>query len=338
MRKTIALTLAAAVLTVPTWIAHPATETAKSLTAQFFPRAQGGDIWNGVESYPLGDKGSFQAYWDGSALILKIKAKVTSDAAASFNFRSGTDYPRDTDFIAVGFDVFGDRFNFETDTAGWFMVFGDGTLKTFSNAMIPSLSSPWNPNSPEYADRIAVDADVAGDTREYQICLQLDAIGREYVSDGDTCAIEIAIHDGATDDWAYWSHTDDTLYIVPDHERARAVDWGLVTFAGSDGSWTHSWRADEAIRWYNSKSNPGDNVWRADTLKVFKDAMSAYSSADNMSSAVIDNVWDAYKNLRWADTKYPDPLDLPRLNTLPNPYKFFNSDREVATEIGRAHV
>jgi hypothetical protein len=198
--------------------------------------------------------------------------------------------------------------------------------------MIPSLSSPWNPNSPEYSDRIYADAGIAdGVTREYWVSLQLEAIGREYVADGGICAIEIAIHDGATDDWAYWSHTDDTLYTVPDHERARALDWGLVTLEGRGDTEVFSdWRAKEIVRWYNSKSYPGDNVWTPESLTALHNAEGNYVE-DLLSQAALDDYWDAYKNLRWADTKYPDPLDLPRLNTLPNPYKFFNSEREVAT-------
>jgi hypothetical protein len=71
-------------------------------------------------------------------------------------------------------------------------------------------------------------------------------------------------------------------------------------------------------------------VWTPESLTALHNAEGNYVE-DISSQAAVDDYWDAYKNLRWADTKYPDPLDLPRLNTLPNPYKFFNSDREVAT-------
>jgi hypothetical protein len=39
----------------------------------------------------------------------------------------------------------------------------------------------------------------------------------------------------------------------------------------------------------------------------------------------------AIAGLRWVDTKYPDPADLPVQNTLPNPYKFFGSDQVVTS-------
>ncbi|MDR0915864.1 MAG: hypothetical protein LBN02_01570 [Oscillospiraceae bacterium] len=343
MRHIIALTLAAiTALSVPTWIPYPANVSAESVTAQFAlgDAIQDGTAWGSAPSYNIGERGSFRLLWDGAALHIRVYADAGSDVNTPFNFTGGTDYPRARDFVAVGFDVYGDRFNYETDTAGWFLVLGDGTVKTFSNAMIPSLSSPWNENSPEFSDRVSAVATSEGKARVYDITLQLEAVGREHLANGDTCAIEIAIHDGTDDGWAFWSHSDASLYTVPDHERARALDWGLVTLGGNNGELVFShWRADEAIRWYNSKSNPGDNVWRTDTLGEFKDAMTAFKTL-MLSSAytapadqqiVIDRVWDAYLGLRWADTKYPDPLDLPRLNTLPNPYKFFNSDREVTT-------
>ncbi|MDR0863295.1 MAG: CBM9 family sugar-binding protein [Oscillospiraceae bacterium] len=333
MRQIIALTLAAfTTLAVPTWISYPATVAAETATAQFIATDKDDAAWDGAQSHSVGERGSFKLLWDGSALHVRVTSRVTADAVSPWSFAGGTDYPRAQDFIAVGFDVYGDRFNFETDTAGWFLVLGDGTVKTFSNAMIPSLSSPWNENSPEYSDRVSASAAVAdGDTRVYDITLQLEAVGREYPSDGDVCALEVAIHDGAGDGWSYWSHSDASLYALPDHERARAVDWGLVTLAGYNGEPVLSaWRALEAIRWYESKSNPGDNVWRADTLAAFKDAVAEITTG-LITTKQADKVWDAYLGLRWADTKYPDPLDLPRLNTLPSPYQFFNSERTVET-------
>ncbi|MDR0905447.1 MAG: hypothetical protein LBN00_04645 [Oscillospiraceae bacterium] len=340
MKNIIALTLAAVTaLTVPTWISYPANVAAEAATAQFAAVIDDA-AWENAPSYKVGERGSFKLLWDGVTLHLRVRANVTTDAAAPFSFAGGTDYPRAQDFLAVGFDVYGDRFNFETDTAGWFLVLGDGTVKMFSNAMIPSLSSPWNPNSPEYSDRVSASATAGGGERVYDITLQLEAVGRKYPADGDVCAVEVAIHDGADDGWAFWSHSDASLYAVPDHERARAADWGLITLAGKPDDANvpvSTWRSDEAKRWYNSKSNPGDNVWRADTLAEFSAALAEYEAVTApgyvgvWNADIIDRVWNAYLGLRWADTKYPDPLDLPRSNTLPNPYKFFDSDREVTT-------
>ena len=47
---------------------------------------------------------------------------------------------------------------------------------------------------------------------------------------------------------------------LPNAERVRNRDWGVVTLSGWDGRapFAYSgWRADEAIRFWNSKSNPG---------------------------------------------------------------------------------
>ncbi|MBQ8136400.1 MAG: hypothetical protein IJ174_03110, partial [Clostridia bacterium] len=45
--------------------------------------------------------------------------------------------------------------------------------------------------------------------------------------------------------------------------------------------------------------------------------------------AAADQLIAALDGLRWADTRYPDPYDLPENMTLPNPYRFFGKERVV---------
>jgi len=290
--------------------------------------------WGAAPAYQIGDKGIFKMLWNGSALHIRVKTNSVSGNPENFAaLTAGTSYPADQDFIDVGFDVFGDHFNFETDTSGWFRIYaGNSEITTFSNGLIPSLSSPFNPNSPEYSDRITV-APATSNKTVYEFTLQLEATGREHPDNDDKIGLEIAIHDGTDDTWSFWSHKDNALYATPDHERARGIDWGEVSLGGKSGDiFVYSdWRAREAIRWFDSKSNPGSSVWRSDTLEEFNSARREFEELTEPNQAVVDRLWDAFVGLRWADTKYPDPVDLPSSATLPNPYQFFNSERTVET-------
>ena len=43
--------------------------------------------------------------------------------------------------------------------------------------------------------------------------------------------------------------------------------------------------------------------------------------------AAVQEVCEAFAALRWADTRYPDPHDLPALQTLPNAFTFFDKTK-----------
>jgi hypothetical protein len=117
----------------------------------------------------------------------------------------------------------------------------------------------------------------------------------------------------------------------------RNRDWGVVTLAGMNGVDRFaysSWRADEAIRFWNSKGNPGDRVWSARSGARMTAAAKAYQALKPDASlsrkrAAVREVCEAFAGLRWADTRLPDPHDLPTVHTLPNVWQFF--DRKKGT-------
>lgn len=128
-------------------------------------------------------------------------------------------------------------------------------------------------------------------------------------------------------------------------------DWGVVTLSGWDGKapFAYSgWRADENIRFWNSKSNPGGSgdgtaagnsgdgslVWTAKSKARMIAAKNSYQSLkDNpkatqaQKKAAVLEVCQAFAGLRWADTKYPDPHALPPLHTLPNVWQFLDKTK-----------
>ena len=54
------------------------------------------------------------------------------------------------------------------------------------------------------------------------------------------------------------------------------------------------------------------------------------TATDRAAQTAVDGastrLANAIKSLRWADTKYPDPMDLPVHFNLPDPWTFFNGN------------
>ena len=136
----------------------------------------------------------------------------------------------------------------------------------------------------------------------------------------------------------FWSHNQDSLYKDFDHEHTKSLDWGVVTLAGWNGADEYAyseWRITKLLD-YMASASFAKGVYTAESQARLDEAVSEAQAiiADEVkdkarteaASAKLEN---AFYGLKWGDTKYPDPSDLPKQVTLPNPYKFFNSDRVV---------
>lgn len=141
----------------------------------------------------------------------------------------------------------------------------------------------------------------------------------------------------------FWSHDQDSLYAEFDHERPNAVDWGNVTLTGWDGESEFafsSWRLSNNLLYLDSIRFP-KGVWTAETQAkldlAVESAEEALAQVNTAPATVIESVYaasysaadeleKAIAGLRWSDTKYPDPMELPEQFTLPDPYQFFGSD------------
>ncbi|MBP5600115.1 MAG: hypothetical protein J6X48_07595, partial [Lachnospiraceae bacterium] len=135
----------------------------------------------------------------------------------------------------------------------------------------------------------------------------------------------------------FFSHNQDSLYKDYDHEHARAVDWGTITLTGWNGEeFAYSdWGIKKALEYIDSLAFPkgvytSESQARLDAaIEKGKVVLSSNYKNKEIARNVTKELKDALKNLKWADTRYPDPSDLPRQNTLPNTYKFFNSEKIV---------
>jgi len=333
------------------------------------------DAWDAASSYPIANAfdagmtaaapstttmGTMRVLWDGPMMYVLVE--VSGDGTPS---DSGTPawntaaYSPSTDGLIVNLDVFNDQWGLETDTQGVFFLGANSALSgatSFVNPGIPSLGSFFNPAHQDYSPRLAAskssgytaDSDVS---YTYEIALQLEGWGDAWnhqLVNGSTVGLEVAVVDQGQS-LTYWSKTQvdagrEGSSNLPNSERVRNRDWGVVTLTGKgdDAVAAYSgWPADEDIRFWNSKNNPGATgvansgdsslVWTPESKARMVAAKDAYLAVrDDTTStraekdAAVTEVVEAFAGLRWADTTYPDPHDLPSLQTLPNAFKFFD--------------
>jgi hypothetical protein len=312
-------------------------------------------------------RGALRLLWDGPVLYLLVE--VTGDTTQSNIgtpiWGSGSYIP-DTDGLFAFMDVYNDRWGIETDTQGVFFLSANPALTSvtsFNNAGIPSLGSFFNTNNQDYSTRLKAfksSGYIEGNAVNYiyEIALQIEGWGDEWnreLKNGAQIGLELGIFDQGNS----FTYLSKTQYFagregnsnLPNSERVRNRDWGVVTLSGWNGAtpFTYSgWRADEDIRFWNSKNNPGGSgngtayfdsgdgslVWTAASKARMIAAKSAYQALKDhpnatqaQKKAVVIEVCQAFAGLRWADTKYPDPHDLPALHTLPNVWRFFDKTK-----------
>jgi len=222
-------------------------------------------------------------------------------------------------------------------------------VTSFNNNGIPSLGSFFNPGNQDYSTRLKAFKSSGykpGNSINYtyEFALQLEGWGDEWnreLKNGTRIGLEVAIADQGNS-FTYLSKTNvlagrEGASTLPNSERVRNRDWGVVELSGWDGTTSFSfssWRADEAIRFWNSKSNPGSAVWTATSRARMVSAANVYSAlmanptaTPAQKNAAVVEVCRAFAGLRWADTKFPDPHDLPTAHTLPNIWQFFDRNK-----------
>lgn len=335
--------------------------------------------WETAVSYPISNKfntsmtadapsatteGAMRFLWDGPVLyiLVEVSGDSTQSDSGTPNWGSAT-YTPNTDGLFVFMDVFNDKWGMETDTQGVFFMGANPALTSvtsFNNGGIPSLGSFFHPNNQDYSTRLnAIQSSgyTPGDgvNYTYEIALQIEGWGDAWeheLANGTQVGLEVAIFDQGQS-FTYWSKTEyfagrEGNSNLPNSERVRNRDWGEVTLAGWDGvtQFAYSgWCADEDIRFWNSKSNPGgsgngtgpdDNgdgslVWTAVSKNRLLAAMDAYEAIKDSATATraeketaVQEVCEAFAGLRWGDTRFPDPHDLPSVHTLPNVWQFFD--------------
>lgn len=324
-------------------------------------------VWDLAPSYPIanrfnaemtavlageGSTGTLRALWDGPVLYLlvEVSGDATRSDSATPVWNRGA-YSPESDGLFVFMDAFNDQWGMETDTQGVFFIGANPQLPgvaSFVNSGIPSLGSFFNPAHQDHSPRLkAFKASGHRDGRvnyTYEMALQIGGWGDEWdrkLANGSQVGIELAIADqGHSLTFLSRSRVDsgrEGNSSLPNSERVRNRDWGVVTLSGQkrEPLAESSWCADEAIRFWSSKSNPGDRVWTASSMAKWTAARTAYQSlppdaALKKRGAAVRDVCAAFAALRWADTRFPDPHDLPLLHTLPDVWQFF--DRSKGTK------
>jgi hypothetical protein len=355
-----------------------ATFTAKPIVVDGVREA----AWDDATPYPIASKfdagmtadapaataqGTVRLLWDGP--VLYILAEVTGDTTKSDTETPNwnrSSYIPNTDGLFVSMDVFNDQWGIETDTQGVFFLSANPALTSvtsFNNGGIPSLGSFFNSNNQDYSTRLKAFkssgyTDGNGINYTYEIALQIEGWGDEWdreLKNGTQIGLEVGIFDQGNS-FTYLSKTQyfagrEGSSNLPNSERVRNRDWGVVTLSGWNRATPFAysdWRADEDIRFWNSRSNPGGSsdgaatgnsgddslVWTAQSRARMIAARNAYQALKEnpnatlvQKKAAVIKVCQAFAGLRWADTRYPDPHDLPALHTLPNVWKFFDSTK-----------
>jgi hypothetical protein len=324
--------------------------------------------WDAATAYPVANRfnadmtaespaatthGSLRALWDGPVLYLLVEVagdSTRSDSATPVWNRGS--YLPESDGLFVFMDVFNDQWGMETDTQGVFFLGANPALAavaSYVNAGIPSLGSFFHPGHQDHSPRLKAFRSSGyraegGANYIHEVALQIEGWGDAWhreLANGTQIGIEVGIADQGNS-FAFLSRTRTDAgregnSNLPNSERVRNRDWGVVTLAGRSSGARNafsSWPADEAIRFWNSKSNPGDRVWSVGSRNRMIAATHAYQSlkpAASMASrrAAVREVCAAFAGLRWADTRFPDPHDLPVVHTLPDIWQFF--DRKKGT-------
>jgi hypothetical protein len=252
------------------------------------------------------------------------------------------------DAVEFAVDFWNDKVPKFQDDDGLFSITRDGYLTYYAEGMVHNHSSAYAQESNrEYNNRIkAWAAREKADGSGYcvEVALELYAWDWTYdqkgllgayecpLDNGNTYGVDIMIGDAPADDAertvrVYWSHQDNSL---PLGSKDFNADWGEVTLTGHHGEAYafNDWNLRNAIRFVKSPSLQ-KGVWNAATQRALEDALAkAEATVGSQDQAAVDEaaagLIKAVNGLRWADTTYPDPLELPACFTLPNPYRFFD--------------
>ncbi|MBR3556627.1 MAG: hypothetical protein IKN89_12005 [Oscillospiraceae bacterium] len=294
-------------------------------------------------------RGTLRALWDGERLYLLVSVRDATPAysglfspgrersGGGYNFftqKNDPDTYRSEDGVEFSLDFWNDKSGKFEDDDGLFTVTREGLLTYELNAMVANHSSLHAMESNrEYSDRIAAWAvREQEDGSGYNVFLCLELFGAVQAN-GTLIGLDVMIGDSPADGLprtsrVYWSHEDDAL---PAGSQDFNTDWGEIELSGWNGQDPFpydDWKLRTRLRWLRS---PGfvKGVWTPESQEgldaAVREAEAALESGDrdtvNRASADLEA---AIAALRWGDDRYPDPMDLPVVTTLPSIYEFFD--------------
>ena len=257
--------------------------------------------------------GNVRSLWDGALLYLMIEVQDSDSYSAGQG-------QADNDSVEIYFDLYNDK-NAKYLEDDWMANFsrkggltgkGDYTERIKDCAVLPIYTE----NNMETGYRI-------------EIAIFLGGIP---IVNNRLIGIEFCINDalpstGKCKNRIFWN--DGNNKGLDDNRR-----WGSIMLTGYDG--TSSKALDTFMLEKNIKKAKKllGEVWESD-LEVGKALAIAKLGLISKSQTEIDEynmaLENAFKNLR-RKGKYQDPMDLPEINHLPDPFRFFNGEKVKSLE------
>ncbi|MBN1904304.1 MAG: hypothetical protein JW927_04320 [Deltaproteobacteria bacterium] len=257
--------------------------------------------------------GRASSLWDGVALYLLIEV-IDPDI-----FTKGR-MPADNDGVEIYFDLYNDKNDKYLEDDWQICITANGAI---------SGKGAYQERVKEFA--VAPSYDSNDKQVGYKVELAL-FIGGIPIKNNTPIGIEFSISDASSStkkcmSWIFWS--DGNNRGLDDNRR-----WGVVTLAGHDEK--SPLAPDTYILNKNIKKAEAlpKGIWKTETElnDALASAKNGVMSADQSEIDRCSNILDAaLKNLR-RKGKFPDPMDLPEIKTLPDPFTFFNGSKVKSRE------
>lgn len=295
--------------------------------AGYCPGKPTDEDWKLAPSAQMEGGAKLRALYDGVLLYIEVEAVAALQAAAEpFSGSRGENpaVPAQGDCLCIGLDFYGARGVSDSDGRGVVCVTAAGEAAWFTNGFIQSLSSVFAPEHPEYCRRL------------HSVWAEENRIGAAFhVEDIDAgLLLEAELRVGG--ERYYWSHRQTDIYEQLNHERPNSSDWGWLDFPELPVGAVRSrgkWRIERALAYVETPAFQR-GVWTSESQKTLDEAIktaeNALVSHENVENSAKE-LEQAILGLRWGDTRYPDPYDLPERATLPDPFEFFGGGRRVKT-------
>ena len=310
--------------------------------------------WESAPAAPIRDgsteRGSMKALWNGERLFLRVDVLDATPAysgdpslgaarsGGGFNFMTGQNDPdtyRCEDGVEFMLDFWNDKIAKFQDDDGIFTITRDGQRTYEKNAMVVNHSSLHAmETNREFSNRVtAWAATEKPDGSGYTVEIQIQLWGTR-LQNGTKIGLDVMIGDSPMDGQprthcAYWSGNS----AYPRNSQDDNRGWGTIELTGWNGEAFvyDDWKLRNRLRWLHSVSFV-KGVWTTETQKALDNAMeNAVRAMLTKNQAAVDaaseTLEDAVAGLRWGDTRYPDPMELPVQTTLPDIYRFFDGHR-----------
>lgn len=297
------------------------------LQAGYCPGKPTDDDWCAAPAADMEGGAKLRALYDGVLLYVEVEAGAALQAAAEpYAGGQGENpaVPAEGDCLCIGLDFYGARGVSDSDGRGVVCVTPAGEAAWYVNGWIQSLGSIFDPAHPEYCRRLN------------SVWAEENKIGAAFhVEDIDEgLLLEAELRVGG--ERYYWSHRQSDIYEQLNHERPNSSDWGWLDFPELPAGAVRSrgkWRIRRALAYMETPAFQR-GVWTSESQKTLDEAIktaeNALVSRENVENSALE-LERAILGLRWGDTRYPDPYDLPERATLPDPFEFFGGGRRVET-------